>query len=84
MPSNDRAFARTKPKSGAENSNFGTGAVGTFSYIATSAPGSWYGSARSRTPLTIVNTAVFAPMPTASASTATIVKAGLRRRPRSA
>ena len=43
-----------------------------------------YGSARSSTPFTIVNTAVLAPMPTARAMTATAVNPGLRRRLRSA
>jgi hypothetical protein len=69
--------ARTISKSGAEKSNFSTGARGTLSNSATSASGLWYGSAGSRTPLTMVNTAVFAPMPTANASTATMVKPGL-------
>src|SRR5437899_197404 len=39
--------------------------------MATSSCGLRYGSARIRTPLTIVKTAVLAPMPTASARTAT-------------
>ena len=46
--------------------------------------GSWYGSGRSSTDSTTVKTAVFAPIPMASAPIATAVKAGLRRRLRRA
>src|ERR1700693_4957084 len=46
--------------------------------------GSWYGNGRSSTDSTTVKTAVFAPMPIASAPIATAVKPGLRLRLRKA
>jgi hypothetical protein len=47
--------------------------------ITTAAPlsGLWKGSGRSNRPLTMLNTAVLAPMPSASVSTTTAVKPGL-------
>ena len=52
--------------------------------MTTRRPGSRNGSGSSSTAFTIVKIAVFAPMPSASASTAIIVKPGVRMQRRSA
>lgn len=50
--------------------------------MRTIAPGSGKGSGRSRMPLTMLNMAVAAPMPSARTSVTATAKPGLRRRPR--
>src|SRR5439155_7684992 len=53
-----------------------TSRLGLTEAIRTSRSGSRYGSGRSKTALTTLKIAVFAPMPSASVSTATAVKPG--------
>src|SRR6266513_5015913 len=53
--------------------------LGLTEAIRTSRSGSRYGSGRSNTALTTLKMAVFAPMPSASVSTATAVKPGFFR-----
>ena len=57
---------------------------GTFSTICTSRSGSAYGSGRSKTAFMTLKIAAVAPSPTASVSKVTIVRPGVRLKPRSA
>src|SRR6478672_4815780 len=59
-------------------------APGASCRTATSRSGCGYGNGFSSTPSTTLNTAVVAPIPIASVSSATSVNSGLRRRPRTA
>src|SRR5215208_576205 len=82
--SNARFRSRNSKYSGGEIQNLSYPSVGNWLVMNMSRSGSGYPSGFSTTPFTTLKIALFAPIPSASVSSATIVNPGVRSRPRSA